>query len=282
MKKTLIIMVAVVVVVVSITVAAGNLFSQGDDSASPVGDDSTSSVDIDSTSSVDIDSVAPVDDSTSSVGSNVTPKENAAKSGEAMRTYETGMEPFIIEGGKLIYTKNLDASVDACLASGDYKTREYVERKLLADWLFNREAEANGITVSEEEVDELILDQKRVEQECKEENIDTGFDAYLESLGMTEDEYYDAFRNEYRELILTGKYSDYLYKQYSMEKEEEYLKAKYTSRSKEDFQRFYEEEFKTGPYALTPYRDYIKAYKENLRNKILAEKTVVRETHEIE
>ena len=67
-----------------------------------------------------------------------------------------------------------------------------------------------------------------------------------------------------------------------MEKEEEYLKAKYTSRSNEDFQRFYEEEFKTGPYAVKPYRDYIKAYKENLRNKTLAEKTVVRETHEVE
>ena len=118
LKKTLIIVVAVVVVVaaVSITVTAGNLFPKGGDNAS-------------------------------SVDSYVTPKENAAKSGEAMRTYETGMEPFIIEGGKLIYTKNLDASVDAYLASGDYKTREYVERKLLADWLFNREAEANGITV---------------------------------------------------------------------------------------------------------------------------------------
>lgn len=157
-----------------------------------------------------------------------------------------------------------------------------MERKLLADWLFNREAEANGITVLEEEVDALILDQKRVEQECKEKNIDTSFDAYLESLGMTEDEYYDAFRNEYRELILTGKYSDYLYEQYSKEKTKEYLEAKQESLSEEDFQRFYEEEFKSGPYALTPYHDYIKAYKENLRNKILAEKTVVRETHEVE
>mgnify|MGYP004507849113 CR=1 FL=1 len=261
MKKTLILIVAVVVVVVaaSITVAAGNLFPQGGDIAS----------------SVDIDSM-------SSVGSYVTPKENAAKSGEAMRAYETGMEPFIIEGGKLIYTKNLEASVDAYLASGDYKSRESVEKILLSDWLFNREAEANGITVSEEEVDELILDQKRVEQECKERNIDTSFDAYLESLGMTEDEYYDAFRDKYREIILTGKYSDYLYEQYSKEKAKEYLEARHESLSEEDFQRFYEEEFKTGPYALTPYRDYIKAYKENLRNKILAEKTVVRETHEVE
>lgn len=252
-EKTLIIIVAVVVVVaaVSITVTAGNLFPKGGDNAS-------------------------------SVDSYVTPKENAAKSGEAMRTYETGIEPFIIEGGKLIYTKNLDASVDACLASGDYKTREYVERKLLADWLFNREAKANGITVSEEEVDELILDQKRVEQECKEKNIDTSFNAYLESLGMTEDEYYDTFRNEYREIILTGKYSDYLYEQYSKEKAKEYLEAKHESLSEEEFQRFFKEEFKTGSYALAPYRDYIKAYKENLRNKILAEKTVVRETHEVE
>ena len=73
-----------------------------------------------------------------------------------------------------------------------------------------------------------------------------------------------------------------IYDQYSKEKAKEYLEAKHESLSEEDFQRFYEEEFKTGSYALTPYHDYIKAYKENLRNKTLEEKTVVRETHEVE
>ena len=214
---------------------------------------------------------------TDSLGST---KEIAADAGAAMADYDPEKELIDLNGDTLTYTNNFELSVNASLASGDYTDRETVENLLLTNWLFAREAEAKGYTVADEEVDAFIREQQDMENENREDGV---FDTYLASIGMSEEEYYATFRDQYRDLLLIGKYSDDLRDGFIREKVRAYLEEKGENVTEERIDQILTEEAGTINSRLSSeYNEYLKEYKDNLRNNILKEKTVVRESHEVE
>lgn len=97
----------------------------------------------------------------------------------------------------------------------------YIDQELLV-----REAEKQGIRVSDEELTEYIETQRGyIHEEESAVEYKERMNSLYRQLGLTEDEYWAAFAENYRREILVSKYVDQLYNEFMRQKVEERSKT---------------------------------------------------------
>lgn len=131
---------------------------------------------------------------------------------------------------------DLDKRLAVYAAQGRPQEEESLKRRLVARELFYREACAAGCSVDEATVDAYLADLRQ--------SLPTDAAAYslfleeLEILGLTEDEYWQEYRQEYVEMMVTG--------QYYRELEADYWHGRLAPEAPLDFEGYYENTYLPG------------------------------------
>ena len=188
---------------------------------------------------------------TKAPGETMLPETDYGMAGAAMADYDPAAGPLRIEDGKVIYTEYYPQSVDWYVRSGVY-TPEEARKEILFSVLAKEEAIAEGLTVTEAELDDFILAQRENLRFLRAEDGNNGFDAYLRAMGMDEDAYFEAYRPAFERTLYAGKLRQKKYEEYLTRKVAEEAKKRnrnslsrersmYSPDINEDFQAYYQQ-----------------------------------------
>lgn len=140
----------------------------------------------------------------------------------------------------------------------------YIDQELLV-----REAEKQGIRVSDEELTEYIETQRGYihEEESAAEYKERMNSLYCQ-LGLTEDEYWAAFAENYRREILVSKYVNQLYNEFMRQKVEERSKTLGDNLTDSELDDISEREVHIyNDEVSEAFSKYIEEYKKSLREE---------------
>lgn len=165
-------------------------------------------------------------------------------------------EPFCVEAGReaLIMWSMLDDDI-----SVSEQIKSVVEQEVVV-----RKAKEEGVTVSDDEVQAFIDEQLQTYRDCKDDEIAQEFYQMLDALGVTDEEFFAMFFEQYRNLMIEGKYRNLLTEKYeteAFERWEEYRAAGKEKTVTPDAQSYWQK-FKADliKKADIKYADEIKLY----------------------
>ena len=138
---------------------------------------------------------------------------STSQMGSLMKDYDPDLAPVLLTTDGIQTTKNFDILVDMYVYENKCKDVDSVKKLIIKLSVFADDAEKNGVTVSDEELHNFILEQKENIQLLREEG-DSSFDNFLEGMGMSETQYFNLFQNEYKNILLRAKYKNQMYREY--------------------------------------------------------------------
>lgn len=127
-------------------------------------------------------------------------------------------EPFRVNAAReaFIMWSMLDENISVS------KQVEYVvEQEVIA-----RSAQKAGVTVSDAEVQAFVDDQLQNHREYKKEEAGQDFYVMLDTMGVTDEEFYQMFFELYRSMLLAGKYREQVTEAYEKEAFEKWKKRR--------------------------------------------------------
>ena len=166
-------------------------------------------------------------------------------------------EPYVID--------NYNNTIKGCLLMDQAETKEEAVEYLVTQEVLEREAHAQNIVVDDKAVDSFIEEQKRIYaseegKECKDD-----LNAFINGLGLTENEYWEKYYEVYREQLEIGELKEQLYDEFLYEKVVERLKELGMELTEEEIQNIYENEkaiYNDDIYK--EFQDYYQSYKKDL------------------
>lgn len=168
--------------------------------------------------------------------------------------------------GNDITVTNCENEINRCLSLDLADTREDAINYMVQKNLLKREVDAAGIAATDEEVDALIASQKKLMAE--ESEVAELFETCFDSLGLTEDEYWKQYYEDYRFSIERGKLRNEMYLSYLENEVKERLAELDISLSPEEFAQLLEKEQKNySPAVQEGFTDYYNKYQEQLFEK---------------
>lgn len=144
-------------------------------------------------------------------------------------------------------------------------TKKEVATLLVTEEVLKREAKAQNIVIDNKEVDLFIKEQKSIYASEAGKECSDDFNSFINGLGLTEDQYWDKYYEEYRDQLTIGKLKDQLYDQFLYSKVIERLDDLGMVLSDEEIQKVYENE--KGIYndeIYKEFQDYYESYQKDL------------------
>lgn len=117
-----------------------------------------------------------------------------------------------IIGNKPFSVVNCENEINKKINMGSSESREESIEDLVFDELIRREANLLNLSVSDEEVNLFIENQKNIIYNDSE--VETEFLSFCQGMSISQDEYWNEFYEKYREIIIKDKYIDKLYDSY--------------------------------------------------------------------
>ena len=168
--------------------------------------------------------------------------------------------------GKDISVPDCESEIHRCLTLDLADTQEEAIHYMIQKDLLQREADAAGITVTDAEVEELIASQKKLMTE--EPEVGEFFKNYFDSLGLTEEEYWTQYYEDYRSHIKQEKLRNEMYHSYLEDEVKKRLAELGVSPSPEEFAQILEKEQELySPVIREGFSSYYQEYQEALFDK---------------